>query len=462
MPDEIRALLEGLTGQALPLPAEGAKLASKQLSDNGPGLGYSQFNELLLLCGYDRVTKEFFQFLVSDELEYQPGSAFHTTGDLRRGVERFQMLALWLFGNVKYAFKTLSRDIDELVYWYQRTRPLPVKPYEDRHPPIRPIDPIDGQDTYLLGYIIEAQLRERLKEKPGDGSARAEEERRQSTVSKGMRNHDSYLASDHLDVYVATSMRLPHEYLMVARLTERIFAHRTLEKLNLRWFDPTQAYCADRIDKGLAEALMLKRAKCTVYFAQESDTFGKDSELASTLAQGKPVIAFVPRADSQTVNELMEALSSAYPNRKEEDLLLEQLRVFAPDAAWHDTQLRRWLDSPQSIDLPQLRRRLEVAVIDHYRKRAATLREIHPLGLQVQLSTGVANGVLVVDTIDDCAALLRCILTRTLRFKLEEISRDGKKYILLREYISDCVFRVSTGDQMLTNAFWNFYLEEEE
>jgi hypothetical protein len=50
---------------------------------------------------------------------------------------------------------------------------------------------------------------------------------------------------------------------------------------------PTQAYCSDRIDKGIAEALMLKRAQCTIYLAQESDTLGKDSELASTLAQGK-------------------------------------------------------------------------------------------------------------------------------------------------------------------------------
>ena len=40
---------------------------------------------------------------------------------------------------------------------------------------------------------------------------------------------------------------------------------------------------------------MLKRAKCTVYSVQDTDTLGKDSELAATLAQGKPVIAYVPR-----------------------------------------------------------------------------------------------------------------------------------------------------------------------
>src|SRR5205085_11019375 len=70
-----------------------------------------------------------------------------------------------------------------------------------------------------------------------------------------------------------------------------------LRALKLRYFDPTQSDCTSRIDKGLVEALMLKRASCTVYLVQESDTLGKDSELASTLAQGKPVIAFVPSLD---------------------------------------------------------------------------------------------------------------------------------------------------------------------
>lgn len=39
-----------------------------------------------------------------------------------------------------------------------------------------------------------------------------------------------------------------------------------------------------------------------------------------------------------------------------------------------------------------------------YNKRAKALKETHPLGIQVSLRTGVANGVLVVRTID----LLTC------------------------------------------------------
>lgn len=89
-----------------------------------------------------------------------------------------------------------------------------------------------------------------------------------------------------------------------------------------------------------------------------------------------------------------------------------------------------------------------------YDKRARTLRETHPLALQVNLETGVANGVLVVRTIPDCAALLRCILLSAIEFSLEET--DGMWY--LKERISDCIYRVVTNDRKLNNCFWNFYL----
>jgi hypothetical protein len=86
------------------------------------------------------------------------------------------------------------------------------------------------------------------------------------------------------------------------------------------------------------------------------------------------------------------------------------------------------------------------------------LRESHPLGIQVNLRTGVANGVLVVRSVSDCAKLVRRIVTRTLELELEE----SKQYTVLREKISRCIFRVMTADAMLTNTFWNFYLDPAE
>lgn len=39
---------------------------------------------------------------------------------------------------------------------------------------------------------------------------------------------------------------------------------------------------------------------------------------------------------------------------------------------------------------------------------------------------------------------------------------EGSKHLFLRETLTDSIFRVMTGDAMLTNSFWNFYLEPNE
>lgn len=183
---------------------------------------------------------------------------------------------------------------------------------------------------------MQRELNERLKKNPTDETALASKKVMDTIREKGIRNQHAYLVSDHLDVYVATSMRRRHEYVEVAQFTSQLFNHDLLRELKLRWFDPTQAYCADRIDKGLAEALMLKRAKCTLYLAQESDTLGKDSELASTLAQGKPVIAYVPSPTEDEVARSVKELSKLY-GQAESSIVLERLQALSPNLAWEDS-----------------------------------------------------------------------------------------------------------------------------
>jgi hypothetical protein len=456
---ELISLLEDLTGQRVPLAQTDPNSSFGWLQEWGPRLGYSQFNEVLLLLGYDRVTASFFQYLVDGSTDYTPGAEIKSLSQLREGVERFQKLALLLFGNVKFAFKKLSREPQDLVYCLSLQEPRDESSFEARHDAVRPIEKIPGTESFYLGYLVERELKERLLADPSNEAARGEEQRRQAVVATGMRNHEAYLASDHLDVYVATSMRERHEYLLVSDLTTQIFSQEKLVRLKLRWFDPTQAYCADRVDKGLAEALMLKRAKCTLYFAQETDTLGKDSELASTLAQGKPVIAFVPRPGDDYVDALLSRLRGAYPGKDDLGLLVDQLRVFQPDAAWRDARVRRCLDIPSECDVEELKTLLATSIRNHYDRRARMLREDHPLGIQVNLATGVANGVLVARTIEDCAELIYRVVTTRLQFTLESETRGDRKYFFLKEVSSGCIFRVMTGDAMLTNSFWNFYLD---
>jgi len=451
----LKQLLEDLTGQSAPLLQ-----APRRLRFPKSGLGYSQLNELLLLLGYDRVTRSFFQFLADGKLDYKSGCALRSIDELERGVQRVGKLSLLMFGNVKFGFKKLGRDLDELRFYCELTEPIKVGTLKRRHNPIHPIDPIPADQTYYLGYLVRQELNAKLK-RSRDKAAQAQMRVLKETVGRGVRNHHAYLVSDHLDVYVATSMRKRHEYMEVADFTRKLFQHRRLRGLKLRWFDPTQAYCSDRVDKGLSEALMLKRATCTLYLAQESDTLGKDSELASTLAQGKPVIAYVPSPTAPEVRASIRQLA-AQSSAGESKVIFERLQALAPGLAWTDKQLRKWLDAPNKVDQSRALHLLAETTLEHYDKRARDLREKHPLGIQVNLETGVANGVLVVRTVNDCAELIYRIVTRRLRFHIEKKKVRDVTYHFLREDVSKSIFRVMTGDAMLTNSFWNFYLEPSE
>ncbi len=427
------------------------------------GIGYSQFNEVLLSVGYPRISDSFFQFLVNGSADYERHSAFKSLDAIKEGVDRFRRAAMLRMGNIRYAFEYLrSLSRDDLAGFISILEPLPEDHFTERHEAMHPIEPIRGEDTYYLGYIVHGELKERLKKNPDDREASEELTKREGFVRQGVRNHLAYLASDHMDVYVATSMRRRHEYFFVNEIAGKIFADVALKKLKLRWFDPTQAYCGDRIDKGLSEGLMLKRAKCTVYFAQESDTLGKDSELASTLAQGKPVIAFVPDsspagADKQ-VKWLLDVAKRLYPKTSRSDLIREQLQVFAPDLAWKDKAIQKWIGDPNSLSEAEMIQRLAAAVRGNCEKRSKLLGHEHPLGIQVSLETGVANGVLVARSTRDVAELIRRIVTNTLEFIIEEVDIGGRSYLFLKEKITSSVFRVVSGDAELTNSFWNFYL----
>jgi hypothetical protein len=205
---------------------------------------------------------------------------------------------------------------------------------------------------------------------------------------------------------------------------------------------------------------MLSRAKCTIYHVQESDTLGKDSELAATLAQGKPVIAFIPEIPAfekfkeETIEQINYSIESSQKYTNIRDGLLARLKRYYPEGAWEDETIQGWIKNTDIIDEISILDILHKKVTQTYEKRAKTLREAHPLGLQVNIFTGVANGVLVVRNMDDCAKLLRKIILNDVDYDIEDSESNN---VILRETITQCVYRVSTGNDLLTNSFWNFY-----
>ena len=206
--------------------------------------------------------------------------------------------------------------------------------------------------------------------------------------------------------------------------------------------------------------------------AQETDTLGKDSELANTLAQGKPVIAFVPAIDVEGYAKIIESRPLGYVKtrllhlqvsemlRSVEGLPelaqaflndLSEFREKQPFELW--TERDALLFKAATDYWPQLCVKLATAEKAAFDKRALVLQKYHPLAMQMNLKTGVANGVLVVRSVDKCAELLRAILTNWAEF---DIKCDEGGHVLV-ERLSDSAFRAVTNNEKLTNSFWNLW-----
>lgn len=331
----------------------------------------------------------------------------------------------------------------------------------------------------------------------------------------GLKNLSCYLAADHLDVYVATSMRSDAHFASISQFTRELFSHRDVRNLKLRYFDPTQSWIGDRVAKGLVEALMLRRAEYTIYMAQKSDSFGKDSEASVALGQGKSVIVYVPKLvipelsiDSETLtslskNDLKALLGSCIKNEEigdeedSSDLISRYLTVQLENAPasilnsvaknhWADFELydeaqrievrgdlglenqlrknfRTWLDEiiknnseePISEELKSHFIKMIVALTNRAEERAAIFRDMHPLALQIIIRSGVLNGMLVVRSVQQCANLLSKLVTNELDLDLQS---DEYNYRLI-ETSSRSTIRVISRHRLIGSAFATYYAQ---
>jgi hypothetical protein len=455
---EIISILENMTGKQNIQSLWGeTELPTITINE----MGHSQFNELLLSYGCDTVSSSFFEYF------WEEGS-IHSIDDLRRGVDNFRKIAMLLYGNVAFGYKTISSKLgDDFESILNETKSKCKDVYANRHVPIYNIKEISGDETRFNGYLLQSKIKKRLEENPNDQEAESLLQKVKEVSKIAKYNHNAYLCSDHMDVYVATSMREPHEYVMLNKFCRHVFSSEStlVRDLKLRWFDPTQAYCEDRVEKGLSEALMLKRAKCTIYMIQESDTLGKASEMASTLAQGKTVIAYVPCMTQEKQQEQKSWIKKysenlIFNNYVQDDILRSLAKIYCIDLIIDSTdsqnsEFRSWYFKEINMGVDEIIENIVNAAGMVWDKRAETLKEKHPLGIQVTLGTGVANGVLVVRNEEDCIELVRRVMLNEMEFDFE-IGRNGN--LEMRETITKCIYRVSSSDSVLVNSFWNYYL----
>jgi hypothetical protein len=415
------------------------EIISAILASDKIHLTLEKFNRLMLSCRHRLATDHFFQYF------------FHGVSNIDEfevAIDRYRIKAMWLFGNFRFAYRRLATsDREDFARMIEKTEPINQEEFTKREP-FGEIQPIDVGSLYLLGYIAKAELDdlelafkflEQLSESSanrsdivrGMGESRlkkfltvlakhklkASQDNiailpigelnslkakigvlleplrisRQNAVTIGLQNTDRYLTLPYLDVYVATSMREKEDFVNQHDFIHRVFNNLQVKPLNLRYFDPMLSYVENRITKGLIEMLMLRRATVTIYVAGASDTLGKDSELAATLAQGKAVIVYIPEGET-------------------------------------------------------------------FDKRAQTFREDHPLGLQIAVNTGVAHGIIVVRTPEQCATMLRKVMLRERTFNVEH----EKGVFLLREKETNSVLRVASDDPLLTHAFWTYFNQHQE
>jgi hypothetical protein len=282
--------------------------------------------------------------------EYNDRNAIHSIEQLRWGLYRFYADALLFFGNVRQAYRHLRGLSFEAIATLYRTKcfdydskaglvhrgpalPLQQIPRDDRYliseMACKSFDPISSDSTSMLDALaasyksltksskrksftikelikgVAEQDRQyelafaasefvdekiasiaELKKKYGGYKARFDTAR-----NAALENTQTYLSCvNDLDIYVATSMRTRDDFRRMADRCKTVFETELLEKLHLRYFDPTLSAAPGHEDKGLIECLMVKCAKVLVYMAGDKESYGKDAEAAMALSLGKPVI----------------------------------------------------------------------------------------------------------------------------------------------------------------------------
>lgn len=487
------------------------------------GINYQQFNEILLLLGEDRVSETFFKVFFEDREKFFAisikGSKKIDMEEIKLGITYFRGIAMLFHGNFRHCFKdyisvdSLNEFRDIMKDFSKNPKQL-KKDYKRRLDRAIKIKSIARENTFFNGYLskkIYDNERSKLHEKIKNGEVGLEEvlniyndlgEQIKEIQESALYNTDVYLTWDFMDIYIATSMRNKWEFEETYDFIKKLFSTSLISNLNLRYFDPTMSNCINRINKGLVEGLMLKRAKCTIYMIQETDTLGKDSELAATLAQGKPVIAYIPEIDEKKHKNKIAFYPLEYFKKRIYDLFAEGVfenEAFVNEIVEKVSEFREILncfidkyetfrkENPFSywvVKEEEFRKSfskfdvlceiISKAEKFNYNKRAEILKTSHPLSFQVHLESGVANGVLVVRRIEHCAKLLLKLLTNELTFTIKKVDAQEKeilvksnveneysKYpglVLLTEEISGCPFRVVSSFERLSNSFWNFYL----
>lgn len=283
----------------------------------------------------------------------------------------------------------------------------------------------------------------------------------------GRKNTYAYLSTSKIDIYFATSMRKALDFVTNAGFVEE--TDRILKRygFTLLYFDPTQSYLDDRIQKGLIESMMIRRCKIVVYNAQQQETFGKDAEAGIGLAHQKPVIIYVPRMifNSGELQKFYDIIDTAGYEKKSLSRALKETG-YLDEAEYYEfvahevekgeaikeilgksTKLNQIVDK---ITEKELKEELETKGYDttdpeiasnlrkfafeemlRFENRALLFKDLHPLSFQISPIDGIARGVFVTRTTEETAGLIKNLLIKSLEYEIKGDDEDDPNYLLV-------------------------------
>lgn len=396
-------------------------------------LDREKLNRLLLNCERQIVTAHFYDYFF--------GSA-DTLERFEEAAERFRIKAMWLYGNFRFAFKRLAtsdrEDFDEEI---KKTEPRSPEEYRTRQP-FNDIEEIPTEDLGLLGYVSGKQRLTDLEmcletlELLHENALRTAEilatigSEKQKKIAATLGQYGSFFPTSGTCDFTSEKIDL---MLGVTRETVVSLRSRQSRAVEIGLRNTHRYLTLPHLDVYVATSMRTQEDYANQHcFIQEVFTSPLIKDL--NLRYFDPTLSY---ANDRITKGLIEML------------MLRRAEVTIYTASREDTLGK---DSELAATLAQ-GKAVIAYVPEGLDSKADLLRVDHPLGLQIDVKTGVAHGIIVVRSPADCAKMLRNVLLRQRTFSI----RHEKGNFLLVETETKSVLRVVSDDPYLTHAFWTFF-----
>jgi hypothetical protein len=396
-------------------------------------LDRDKLNRLLLNCERQMVTDHFYQYFFG---------AANSLEEFEESVEKFRVKAMWLYGNFHFAFKKLgTSERHEFEREIKKTEPRLSTDF-DTGEPFEDIEPIPVEDLGLLGYlsgkqkIADLEISLETLELLHAETARMAEILEKIGIEKQKKISDTLKQYDVSFPSAGAGLLTPETLsLMVPKIKDLAGSLRLRQtkavQIGLR---NTHRYLTlPYLDVYVATSMRTQQDFESQHrFIQQ--VFADPAVKGLKLRYFDPTLSY---ANDRITKGLVEML------------MLRRALVTIYTASREDTLGK---DSELAATLAQ--GKAVIAYVPHgLDSKAELLRVDHPLGLQIDISTGVAHGIIVVRSPEDCAKMLRKVLLRETTFTI----RHEKGNFLLEETETKSVLRVVSDDPYLTHAFWTFF-----